>query len=258
MANHLRRIDDIINQYDIKVLSVDVFDTVLLRTTRPELQRFKDFCRLQLKYLQLGDQVSLELFYRARLKAGREAYKKANLSGGAYEARYQDIYSDVADKFSSFILGDKQRFVEKCLSLELAREAAGLKLNSSLWHFLKKKKREGIRLIYCSDMYLDGQSVKLLLESISKQTLEEELIVSSDYQQTKRKGALFETLISFTHTVPGRILHIGDNFHSDYRKPQMCGINSYYFPRSPLWRIVSQARKRLYRSYLQMNGSLSL
>ncbi|MBX9635692.1 MAG: hypothetical protein K2X44_11985 [Magnetospirillum sp.] len=51
-AATLRRVRQMVSSCPIRLISVDVFDTVMMRTTKPEFVRFAEAAKLQAQALQ--------------------------------------------------------------------------------------------------------------------------------------------------------------------------------------------------------------
>lgn len=255
MKNKFNQLEEIINRKGIRILSVDVFDTLLLRTTQPELSRFYDFCRMHAQSLPERCSASIDDLFVARLSAGKKLYHKAKSSCGGYEVTYTEILQLISQNIK-IPREEFDGFVQKCLASELALELARLSPRKELWNFLRDKKKQGYEIVFCSDMYLDGGSIGYLLEEGMNESLLGLVYSSSDWQKTKRNGTLFKVLMETKNVHPNEILHIGDDLKSDFLEPQALGVQAFYWPRSWAWRSVSQLRKIKYSRKLKSKNKL--
>lgn len=93
---------------------------------------------------------------------------------------------------------------------------------------LKKNKK----IVYTSDMYLEENTIKKILRKNNYST-DFDLYLSSAYGKKKETGRLFLKLSSDMRAngyQNSDILHIGDNYSSDYLQPRSQGIKSLHFP----------------------------
>ncbi|WP_417430164.1 HAD family hydrolase [Kiloniella sp.] len=254
MRNKILQIEKLINKNEIKVISVDVFDTLLLRTTQPELMRFKDFSQEQYKQITLDNSVTRDELYFARLKVGRELFSKAKREGGCYEVTYKEWMKTVLQGGREGRVDDK--IVQHCLDIELALEQQMLKLNKSLWLYLETLRSRGHKIVLCSDMYLGAKSINYLLRSFVGADLPYTTFVSSEWQKTKRAGSLYRAMMLELEVEAENVLHIGDNWISDILVPSNLGIHTIHTPRSFSWGIVHRIRAFFYRFYVNYKAQI--
>src|SRR3979490_1136378 len=110
---------DLVNAVDrIEVISTDVFDTLLLRSSRSERSRIMKGERLFSNLLaQRGWHIGADLLAEARLQAQRLAFRGLALRGVAGEARLSDIVSRQLS-----VLGLPPSLVAERLRIELQVE----------------------------------------------------------------------------------------------------------------------------------------
>ncbi len=257
MFNQIDEIESLIIENNIKLLSVDVFDTVLLRSSCPELKRFQRFCQLQWRHFLFHTSISEAEFFFLRLKVGKELYQKAKTYPGQYEVTYEELYGVIGLELSEHIEESLGDFIDGCLRIELDAELSDLRINSRLWSFLNQQKERGRDVIFCSDMYLSSGSIRYLIESLANDSLFGKLYVSSDWQKTKRDKTLFEAVIESYSIKPDNVLHIGDHRSSDFDVPLSMGMSAFLFRRPLPWTYLSKIKKEIYLKYLNFNGLIS-
>jgi len=168
-----------------EVVSVDIFDTLLLR---PYLSPRDLFLHIEI------DQC-LEGFAFARREAELSARKK---NPDKQEICYDDIYNEIEARFSS------------AKKIELDWEFMVLQPNPEmkiLWDYALELNK---KVIVISDMYHSYEDLSQLLIK-NKFHAFAHLYVSSRYGKTKKKGTLFEQVFHDLHVNPQEFVHIGDN-----------------------------------------------
>ena len=109
---------------------------------------------------------------------------------------------------------------------EISLEKNQLFADPDMLEILKICQSKRKKLYFVSDMYLSADVISdFLLSKGVKQPFN--VISSSDYGKPKSKG-LFEILFDRERGVtPERMLHIGDNFRSDFLAAKNYGMASY-------------------------------
>jgi FMN phosphatase YigB (HAD superfamily) len=228
-----------------KVVSVDVFDTLLLRTTKPEPARFLDIGQRQLRIL-LENGASAHLTAHdmliLRLMAARAAYRNARHVDGVREPGYGYI--------ARIILGasgirPSDSVIEDLVNAELDYESAVLAPNRVLVNILKQARKAGKRVICISDMYLSAKQIETLIRNSGIDFIDA-VYASSDFGYGKASRRLFEKVLEIEQVEKTQLIHCGDNPVSDYRIAIESGIKAYHTPRGLHWRAVERARRRLF------------
>lgn len=239
-----------LQRVDPAVISVDIFDTLLLRGLRPELSRFAAIARNQRRALAgAGVAVDDQALYRERLAAGLRAYDRARGGKGLVEARFEGIMEDVCRA-----LALPQEVLNILREVELDYESRAVRMNHDLAGRLAAAQAEGRRLVLTSDMYLSSVDIADLLRRVGSSLRPDGIYISSDRQRTKRSGTLFDLLVAEEGVQPGRILHLGDHPHSDVAVPAARGLRVGHLPRGRMWRAVGWAARSVVRADLRRRG----
>ena len=82
------------------------------------------------------------------------------------------------------------------------------------------------KVVAASDMYLDKETVIKILNKAGF-THFNNIYISGECKKTKWTGDLFDLIIKDYKISPKKILHIGDNYKSDYLNAQKRNINAY-------------------------------
>lgn len=178
-----------------EIISFDIFDTLVARKIY-----------LPADVFQL---VELHLHYEYNLNINfTELRTKALHTTGIAEPNYDEIYQ----RFQQ-ISGLDERTVEKIKQLEFEIEKQLLIPRDDMVQVLKYVKQQQKQAILVSDMYFSSKQLQKLLDA-SGITGYDEVFVSCEYRKTKQSGELYEEV--FKKYDKTSLLHIGDNWQSDY------------------------------------------
>jgi len=190
-------------------ISFDIFDTLLKRDV--------------IDYTEVFDLVAIKALKQYSIQANKYKYeriaaeKKARSKRLNSEITIEDIYSN----FVNFSLSELEIF--KKLECEVESEILFADNNvKELYNLCLINKK---KIIIISDMYL---SKEFLANILYKNGYIDyyRLYVSSDVKKQKRTGELFKLVLDDLAIKSNQIIHIGDNFRSDYFMPRLYLINS--------------------------------
>lgn len=202
----------------IQLLSLDVFDTLLLRTCeRPE-----DV------FLEVGRRAAARGWLAPAIGPGefaslREASQHHNYATLGREPQLEDIYGRLPDWIGT--RASLQRLEEEV-------EADFCVLNPSVASLVASCRDRDIRVVLLSDMYLGERRVRTLLAHAGFDTRvwTDRVLVSVDAGGYKMTGALYEQLAAAYPDVPrSAMLHIGDNVQSDVRAARAAGFHAVHY-----------------------------
>lgn len=225
----------------IRIVSVDVFDTLLLRDTTPEPARFLEVAGLQAGALSeaLGRPVPAIDLYLLRRDAARTVYATKTPLDGGREATWREIFELV---FEALVLPAEDPLLQLCAEIELDYERARLKLNVSLIELLEAARKAGKTVVCLSDMYLPSAQIRCLIDKVAQRDLSLTVYSSADFGSGKASGALFRRLANDYGVEYSQIAHCGDNWHADVHVPRSLGIRAQFLPRPFSWRLARKAR----------------
>ena len=189
-----------IKKHDI--ISFDIFDTLLIR---PYVKPTDLFLHIEKLYKIKG-------FYKNRIMAEK-------LARGKYidfeEVTLNQIYEEIDEKYKRF----------KEIEIELEERILTIhKENKKIYDYALSL---GKKIIITSDMYLPKKTIEKILIK-NNYTNYYKLYLSSELNLTKASGNLYKYIIYDLNVAPSSIMHIGDNFHSDFNNPKLYGIDSVY------------------------------
>lgn len=230
------------------LLSVDIFDTLLLRGTKPEFARFREVASWQDRALGPASPGAAALL-AARLSVTRRAYAAIRADGGPGEVRFTAILADICGE-----LAIDPVWVPKLEKLEVEYETTVLAANRALAAELKRLSAAGIPLIATSDTPLSVAAVTALLTRFHPDLSFAHIYASSDLGRTKRVGTLYDHLCESCQVPPGQILHMGDHSWSDVAMPRQRGLRAVHLPRPAPWRWLHACRHGLIRRSFRLGG----
>jgi FMN phosphatase YigB (HAD superfamily) len=189
-------------------VSFDVFDTLIYRyTAKPS----DVFCFTETAK-KCND------FANLRIQAEIEARKEKARLGSSTEVTLEEI----ADKLSKMTGIDKNELVaaEYEAELDFCHASPYMK---RVWDILRKK---GCHPVILSDMYLDSEQIKGLLENCCYDVSDIEIIVSCDVHKSKYEGSAYK-LLKQLKKKSRTFAHVGDNELSDIKNAEKAHITAF-------------------------------
>lgn len=213
---------------EARVVSCDVFDTLLHRDHRSESRRFCDIAALAARRLACEHQIELHpaQIWHARVTVQRCAYRALDLSCPTGDIRFADMVDAMAR-----ILGLTGSAAWILHEAEVAVERSQLSANGPLLAWLGVQARDGRRVIAMSDTYHEAGTIADLLASLAPRHPIERVHTSADHNATKRMGSLFGTVLRAEGLAPAEVLHIGDNYRADVVMARTAGLQALQLPR---------------------------
>lgn len=222
--NKLEEIKKEIMNQKTKVVSFDIFDTLILRPfwTPIDLFIFLDDYFRKVSNIEVGID-----FSKLRIKA-EEIRRKEILKENSkiQDITLDEIYEEIEEEtgINSSILKLMME-KEKELELNFCSERKTAKELYELALFLGKE------VICISDMYLPKETIQEILRKNGYNEISK-LYVSSDIKLTKFTGDLYSYVIEDLKIEPKEIIHIGDNYFSDYENSEKSGITGKFLPKT--------------------------
>ncbi|HNQ31568.1 MAG TPA: hypothetical protein PKG71_03480 [Candidatus Woesebacteria bacterium] len=255
-TNSIKTIGSYINRRaqvgSLDVVTVDVFDTFLLRKIHPEDAQFSFVARRWSVRILEKFKSHIDPYYllQLRYEARERLIRVAQISHREPEAAFDDILQHicvrlvdqlmpVAEREERSVHKSKDHLVQELKFLlreqELQEEIKRLESNQNLLDILLTFKQHGGRVYFLSDMYLSAQDILHILRAHKLEHVFDGGFTSSDLGVGKWSGGAYKLLIQGTlipDYFPDRSLHIGDNEISDFQKPMTYGIMSIWYDNS--------------------------
>ena len=186
---------------DYEYISFDIFDTLIKRNC---IHPHNVFNIVQNVYNKKFKDKILN-FSINRIKSE----KKATQNCKSDETTFDEIYKFL-EKYYTKEKCKKLKKIEISVEINICQKNKDL--NDVLQYCIKNNKK----IILTSDMYLDKSVIKRILAKNNIKYYK--LFLSSDYKVTKYSGNLFLKILENLNINKNQIIHIGDNYKSDYRQ----------------------------------------
>lgn len=212
-----------------RIVALDVFDTLVERSIRPEHVKILACDRLA-RQLGLRDAGGQDL-YALRQGIERSLGQRARAETGETEFRHAEMALALhASLRAGGLLTadvDAAGFAAIALRAELAVERQVLRAKQGAVAALEGARRRGQRVLLLSDFYMPADAVAALLAHAGiDDSLYEALHVSCDRGMSKRTGRLYDLVLRELGAEPGSVTMIGDNPHSDLAMARARGLRA--------------------------------
>ncbi|HWB90208.1 MAG TPA: rhamnan synthesis F family protein [Puia sp.] len=216
-GNSLASLRRVIEDPGIKVVSFDIFDTLVVRALSDPADIFD---LMQPEVAKITRQPVA--FRRLRIEA--DGWQRQRLSQGE-DVTLAAIYERIGE-----VLNLSPAVRHWLMALELRLETKFVRARKSVVAIMDYAWRIGKRIVLVSDMYLDKSFVAGMLERLGI-TQYHELYISSDTGRRKDNRTFFPYLLASLELRPQEVVHIGDNEHSDLQIPGDLGIATFHVMR---------------------------
>jgi FMN phosphatase YigB (HAD superfamily) len=225
MNRHSFQNDQYLSSLDlsaVKLVSLDIFDTLLLRTCSKPVEVFAEIGTRATRAGWIPKHIGPQEFQQIRESAESRARQRRWQMCQKGEVTIRQIYDEMPDWCTP-----RSRFIH----LELRVEQDVCYPNPYVLDLIDHCRKRSVPIALCSDMYLGNRHIRKLLERLGiPPKLFAEIMVSCDMDATKWAGNLFPILLRrFPGIKPGEILHIGDNPHSDCIMPKRHGLKAHHY-----------------------------
>lgn len=194
-------------EYD--VISFDIFDTLI----------FRPFSEPTDLFYFVGNDLGFMDFKNIRCQAEYTARRKKFKECGHMEVNFEEIWNELGDMTGI----DAKKGMES----EHKYEYQFCYANPFMYKVYQELKKAGKKIIITSDMYLDKDFLEKILKKNGYDGYEK-IFVSNEYAKSKAKGNLYE-VVKEKIGIDKRILHIGDNPHSDVKKAKEQKIEAMHY-----------------------------
>ena len=208
------------------ILSLDVFDTLMLRNAKCERRRFWEIAeRWQALLPAECRHVEVMDMYLARLRAAQISYSCGPIVAGTQEGRLDNLTGVILS-----LLKLPQSLLPAFMSAEIDYEAENLAPNPLILELLNDYAQQDGRVMLLSDMYLSGVQIHSIISKFGMANVAPYVYSSADVSINKRSGTIFGPAAHNLRVNPSDILHIGDNFNSDFAMARRAGCAAQHLP----------------------------
>lgn len=188
-------------------ISFDIFDTLIKRSViRPE----HVFAMVENETPK----------FKGFLKKRKFAEKIANHILPDGKASIDDIYK--------YVWGYSKETKECLKQRELDVETNIIFCNQEIKEIYDYCIENKKKVILTSDMYLSSDQIKILLDKCGYNGYIK-IYVSNEQKVSKGSGKIFKMILDELNINGNQLVHIGDNYNSDYKMPKSLNINAYYY-----------------------------
>jgi HAD superfamily hydrolase (TIGR01549 family) len=221
---------------ECKLVSTDVFDTVLLRDHTIESSRLAISSRQSARALGLDPRVLTRLRWRLRV----DSYRAVTLTRAEGEASLSAICLTLATA-----LGLDEGAAQLMRRTEVDVDAQHLHPNRPLLAVLEQARRYRRRVVAVSDTYYDGHDLRHMLTRVVGADPFDAVYTSSDLGLTKQAGAAYAEVARREGVPPQSIVHVGDSEAVDVVQARAAGWVAVHMPRGRRYRVVKVVGKAL-------------
>ncbi|WP_197067126.1 glycosyltransferase [Ensifer sp. ZNC0028] len=194
-----------------EIVSFDIFDTLVTRRlSQPEIV----FDLVEFRHTR-QEAAPVKLFPERMETAGRVLMSHG---GSRDDVDIDQIYAEMAFFKNSEIEKEME------VSVSVAHPTGQL-----LYNYAREKQK---KIFIASDMYLDADTIKSILRKNGYMHWDH-FFLSSVTGRKKESGRMYELLKASANEIgiaPDKIIHFGDNRHSDVDMARLAGLKAFHFP----------------------------
>ena len=225
-------------------ITVDIFDTILMRRVWPEGLQFLEAAKRSVSIFNEMIDTSItpyevyswrEYIRTEILTAKRQDAYAHNDVDLTLEEWFSELYSVLTAKYTAVPKKISAATLKSLIDIELQVEKEYTAPNQKLVETLRQKKADNpaLKIFFVSDMYLTAAQVEELLTYHGINDVFDGGITSTDAGNAKHSGRLFHQLhiakgifdaIDISHN-----LHIGDSYHSDVEMARLAGSSAIHY-----------------------------
>lgn len=211
-----------------QILSLDVFDTLLLRDNSSELSRFIEIGRRIAKHTATvtGREVNDIDGFVARELGTKATYRASRLVNGCREGSLTEIHQT-----ASGVLSGSHAYADAFVEIELTYESETVTLNPFWIDVIERHRENGGRVLLLTDMYMHASQVAQLLERAGLERQGYDFLISSaDEKLSKASGQIFSFAEDSLSLMSDDFVHFGDSLRGDFVQPRRSGWTAMHLP----------------------------
>ena len=213
---------------DRSILSLDVFDTLVIRDNSSEITRFLEVSKkiaAELNKQQPSRELQAIDMFLARYLGTKASYRASPAVKGCREGSLTEIYRTAARLLE--IDTDPKHLID----IEIGNEVERIEPNEALIEYAENHVAKGGRVLLLTDMYMHAEQVRKLLDALAiPTTITEHLISSADTKVSKASGIIFDVAETYFRSSSDEFVHLGDSINGDYKKAITHGWRALHLP----------------------------
>lgn len=214
---HASDLVSLLQQYanKIKVLSLDCFDTLILRSTATPTDVFYN-----MQNKQLFSELNITAQVRAKSEANARATKAYHY--GTSEVSLAEIYRESFPDAEDHI-------IEQLVNDEIETELETCYAFPPTIELIRAAKKLGLQVIIVSDTYLKQDQLRHLLQLKLPSDAYDAInhVFCSCEHGYSKAGGLFKPVLEKLNLNPTDVLHLGDSLVSDFNSARKLGMYSH-------------------------------
>ncbi len=222
-----------------KIISFDIWDTIIKRKCHPEEIKLNTAKYIILKY---GDDLKdkyKDIYEILKIRdeiETRECEKNKN-NGFDDECRIIDVF----DKLQNEIFNRKKDIKEELLKEEIEQEKRCTYINPDILPIFEEYR--DLEMYCISDFYMSADSLKEILDYLRLPVKIQKIYSSADYLLNKKTGNLYKKVHEELNIKPEEHIHVGDNEYSDISIANNLGIQTIKATKTDFDFVPSKERK---------------
>lgn len=224
-TGRLERLFEVFEKSNPKVLSLDVFDTLLYRPFRNPVDLFAEVHEILKARLTMEWSLGGAQFVRMRVEAEQSERMK-------HPSR-ETTLPEIARKLSETLEGEVP--AEWIIEAEIAAEQRFIRIDRDIATLILRAQQGGVPYVLVSDMYLSQEDImglfKAALLRAGMELPEPAAVFVSGDHGTGKAGGLFRIMLDSLRIQTNDTLHVGDNPLSDVEAPSKQGIICFHYER---------------------------
>ena len=222
------RLQELLDSLQPQAVVFDIFDTLIHRRVHPEDVKKMAAAHL-CEAVSFGGLLAWRDIYGFRRDLERTLCLESQVKGLDLEFRFAEfasrLYTLLTDRGYATFLPSASRFGELLASVELTAEKAVQYVDSRVVSAIRWLGEKGIPVFFLSDFYLPSTMLCDLLAWHGLAGCYRQVMVSSEYLETKRSGKLYQRFFNETEGLPAeRLVMVGDNMEVDCRMAITAGF----------------------------------
>lgn len=204
------------------LLSLDVFDTLLLRDGSSELRRFGEIAARMAAIADNGVKPVDALV--ARHLGTLASYRAGPRVDGCGEGSLTEIHNAAAR-----LLGMPEQMAHAFIEAEITCETGHVHPNPLLVSYIRNHQARGGTTVLVSDMYMHADQIaELLARAGIRPDIYDTIYSSADSKVSKASAGIFSRVREASNAAT--VVHVGDNLRGDYLNPRAHGWQALLLP----------------------------
>ena len=222
-----------------KIISFDIWDTIIRRKCHPEEIKLATARYIVLKYENKLKEKYKNIYEILNKRDEIEANecKKNKENGFDEECRILDVFKILEKE----IFEENLNIEEELLKEEIEQEKKVIYINPEILPIFEKYK--DLKMYCISDFYMSADNLKELLDYLNLPVKIEKIYSSADYLLNKRTGNLYKKAEEELGIKPEEHIHVGDNQYSDIEMANSLGIETLKTTKQEFNFVPEKARK---------------